>query len=129
MKSCGVRAHFDRRRGAIGERSGLWRQRWSVDESRAKRGAQPELLLPECEGIAFSYAYLRSDDPSQQSQPLDWHASWQETPKALPRLVKLEIKLAEHQKIRGAVTTVHRTLERILLVPSGVLRAPAQPSP
>lgn len=115
--------------GSIGNQSGLWRQRWTIDQSRAKRGADPELILPECEGIRFSYAYLRSEDASQQSQPLDWQSSWQETPKALPRLVGVEFKLAERQRIRGVTTTVHRTLQRVALIPAGVLRAPQQSTP
>jgi len=110
--------------GTIGGRSGLWRRRWSIGESLAKQGAEPELILPECEQVVFSYAYLRSDDPARQSEPLDWRSSWLDLPKALPRMIQMEMTLAERGKHRGVATTTNRTLKIFLLVPAGVLKVP-----
>lgn len=108
--------------GAIGDRSGLWRQRWSIDQSRAKQGGAPELILPECERVVFSYAYLPSSDPARQSEPLDWRSNWLDSPAALPRLIQMEMTLAERVKRRSTATTANRTLKYFLLVPAGVLK-------
>ncbi len=113
--------------GTIGNHSGLWRQRRSVGESRAKQGSDPELILPECERVVFSYAYLRSDDPAHQSEPLDWRSSWLDSPKALPRMIQMEMTLAERVKRRGTATTTNRTLKYFLLVPAGVLKVTLPP--
>lgn len=115
--------------GARGDQSGLWRQRWTVNESRAKRGAEPELILPECGRLQFSYAYLRSNEAALAAQPLDWQSSWQESPASLPRLIQLEIELKEKIRNRGEEATTTRSLKRLLLVPAGVLRAPQQAQP
>ena len=100
--------------------SGLWRRRWSVDESRTKLdGADWELILPECKALKFSYAYLDSIDPAQ---PLIWLSDWEKPREELPRLIKMEMELVEKTKKQGVEITSNRKLNRILFIPAGVLR-------
>ncbi|MBI4341697.1 MAG: prepilin-type N-terminal cleavage/methylation domain-containing protein [Candidatus Omnitrophica bacterium] len=109
--------------GQLGEQQGLWRSSWSVAQVWAKRGPDPELLVPECDTLSLAYAYLRSDDPSRQSEPLDWRTEWQDSPQALPRLIRMRLAIA---RTATAVRVAPSALETVFLVPAGVLRPPAQ---
>ena len=111
--------------GRVGEQTGLWRSSWSVAQVRAKKGPDPELILADCEGLSLKYAYLRSDDPDRQSEPVEWHTAWQETPKFLPRLIDVTLTVAGRPSPQGSAAA-RRTLETIMMVPVGVLKAPPQ---
>ncbi len=111
--------------GRSGEQTGLWRSSWSVAQVRAKQGPDPELILADCEAHSLKYAYLRSDDPGRQSEPIEWRAAWQETPKFLPRLIDVTLTVAGRPDPQGNAAA-RRTLETVMMIPAGVLKTPPQ---
>jgi len=90
--------------------AGLWRASQSLSEARTLSEPVRELLLPECETLRVSYAYL----PLDESAALEWREEWLFA-KELPRLIEV---------------TVHRTaghdVTRVMTIPHGSLK-PAQP--
>jgi len=86
--------------------TGLWRTSQSVGEARARSPEPtPQLLLPDCETLAFQYAYLPSpptEQPPQRQAPqeLIWESTWPDDahqPLRLPRLVEVSIRAAGHE--------------------------------
>jgi prepilin-type N-terminal cleavage/methylation domain-containing protein len=94
----------------VDDQPGLWRRSRTVAQARARLDAPGQLVLPGCEELALQYAML-SPSPTD---PLSWEHSWMtaEQPR-LPRLVRVTVRLASGER-----------LERVLMVPAGVLVEP-----
>jgi type II secretory pathway pseudopilin PulG len=86
--------------------TGLWRVAQSVNEARAQRPAEPELILSGCQALAAQYAY-QPDDPSQ---PVVWRAEWDDAERTVPRLVKVALELDTGEE-----------LARTIAIPAGEL--------
>lgn len=86
-------------------KQGLWRMIRTVSDARAGREPTATLLLPDCEKLSVSYAYL----PTEPDAPLEWLSSW-EQPGQFPRLLTISL----HEASGG-------DLQRLMAIPSGVL--------
>ena len=71
--------------------AGLWRTSQAVGAARARLTVTPELVLPDCEQLAFRYASWSSSQPSSEPQPIDWKIQWSEAQRQLPRLVEVSV--------------------------------------
>ena len=95
--------------------AGLWRTSQSVGEARARSARpRPELVLPNCEGISFRYAY-RPRAEADTWQALEWKPAWPDEPTGLPKLPRL---------IEASVRVSGRQVRRVFAIPPGVLGTP-----
>lgn len=65
----------------------------------------PERLLPDCDALAFQYAYLPAPETGQPGplRELEWKPTWPDDadePLRLPRLVEVSIEVAGRQARR-----------------------------
>lgn len=111
--------------GEHGGTTGLWRTSQSVGAARARSPEpMPELLLPDCDALAFQYAYLPAPEAGQPGrQPLrelEWKSAWPDDadePLRLPRLVEVSIEVAGRQA------------RRVCALPSGAFGQSEPPPP
>jgi hypothetical protein len=105
--------------GEHGGTTGLWRTSQSVGAARARSPEPaPERLLPDCDALAFQYAYL----PAPETEPgeLEWKPAWPDDadePLRLPRLVEVSIEVAGRQA------------RRVCAIPTGAFGQPPEPPP
>jgi hypothetical protein len=92
---------------------GLWRTSQFVGEARTIRHPPPELILPNCEGLSFQYAFL----PGDESEPIAWRAEWSNAQAALPPLVEASVRLGSGAQVK-----------RLCAIPAGVWK-PIGPPP
>ena len=80
--------------------AGLWRTSQAVGAVRARLTVTPELVLPDCEQLAFRYASWSSSQPSSEPQPIDWKVQWSEAQRQLPRLVEVSVTRSSRDPVR-----------------------------
>ena len=92
--------------------AGLWRTSQSIGEARAKLEPAAALLLGGCSALWLQYAQRRTAGEGR----LEWGPPADTGPLALPRLIKVSLKLSGGGR-----------MERVCAVPAGVLPAAAAP--
>jgi hypothetical protein len=89
---------------------GVWRSSQTIGAARAKAEPPAELLLQDCEALAFEYAYLNP----KEREMLIWGPMDDPEALVLPRLVRAAVTLERGER-----------LERTCLIPAGRLPEPS----
>ena len=92
---------------------GLWRMVRTVSDAHVRNDPTTTLLLPGCDRLSVSYAYL----PATPTGLLEWQSTW-DSKSELPRLMAVSFHF-----------TSGRDVQRLVTIPSGVLIQMPTPPP